>query len=838
MLNSYKLGQGSIVLRLKLRDSSVTTGAGKTGLTSSSSGLRIATSCDNEATATAYTQAGSTIESITTLGTYAAPTSTKCRFKEYDSTNHPGLYEIQIADARFAVSSAKFVIITVSGVTNLAECDVLIPLRSFDPYDAVRGGLTALPNVASGSAGALLVDGTGTAAISNSSGKVLLQATQTGVTIPTVTNVGTLTTYTGNTPQTGDSYARLGVPAGASISADIASVLTAVQNVQNNTFISTSIPMDLAIPTSGSTAVQISVVFCDETGTAKNLDSGNPTMTLVSDAGTDKSSRLGSWSNPATGKYTINYTNTSTDALEGLHWDVSGTINSKLRRLPAYTQIVAVYTSTFTSSDRTTLNNIAAVSPANAPSVDSSGRVDVGKILGVVSKGAAGSVSVDWSNIVNPTATVGLSGTTVGTATTLTNAPLDSSGTTTLLSRLTSSRAGYLDNLNVGGSVASHADTAAINQSASKHLLLSTVGQYAPGETYTIECRTFSAADGSAVNADSTPTFIVTGSVSGSLAGNLGSVTNPSTGVYRATYTVPSSPTLEQIRVDASAVIASSTFTLSAYSQTVDQPTAVFTSTDKSNLTAIYNKLPVNGIADEAFLLAAIPTAVQIRQEMDSNSTRLAGGATATGVVTAESAILAAVGSPLQTSAYTTPPTAASVASATATAIFVDGTTNKLKVNSDHSVNTSGDAGTIVNYITVPSAVAVASHNPAIITCLRGDTLHNSLPLMGDIATRTKLIMTGKANVNDSDDEAIFQIDELIGLVRLNGSENVTADAASLSVVDATTGSVDLEIDASVTAAFAIRDLIWDVQAFLSTGITTPINGTMSIVADVTQAVT
>lgn len=47
---------------------------------------------------------------------------------------------------------------------------------------------------------------------------------------PTTTNglsgttVGTLTTYTGNTPQTGDSFARIGAPVGASISADIAGV--------------------------------------------------------------------------------------------------------------------------------------------------------------------------------------------------------------------------------------------------------------------------------------------------------------------------------------------------------------------------------------------------------------------------------------------------------------------------------------------------------------------------------------------------------------------------------------------------------------------------------------
>lgn len=36
--------------------------------------------------------------------------------------------------------------------------------------------------------------------------------------------VDTLTTYTGNTPQTGDSFARLGVPAGVSVSADIAAI--------------------------------------------------------------------------------------------------------------------------------------------------------------------------------------------------------------------------------------------------------------------------------------------------------------------------------------------------------------------------------------------------------------------------------------------------------------------------------------------------------------------------------------------------------------------------------------------------------------------------------------
>jgi hypothetical protein len=176
VLISFKRGQGSIVLRVKIFDSTVTTGAGKTGLTSASSGLIISTIVDNEASATTYTVAGSTIESITTLGTYSAPTATKCRFKEVDATNHKGIYELQIADARFAVSSAKSLLISISGATGGAECDVLVPLRDVDPYDAVRAGLTALPNVASGSAGAIPTTGTGANQISVSSGQVIIQA--------------------------------------------------------------------------------------------------------------------------------------------------------------------------------------------------------------------------------------------------------------------------------------------------------------------------------------------------------------------------------------------------------------------------------------------------------------------------------------------------------------------------------------------------------------------------------------------------------------------------------------------------------------------------------------
>lgn len=142
MLISYKRSQTSIILRLKIRNSS--TGQGLTGLAHNSTGLVISTIADNEATATAYTAAGSTIETITTLGTYAAPTATKCRFKEIDSTNHPGLYELQLADARYAVASAKSLIVSISGATNAANCDALVPLSDIDLYDAVNLGSSAV----------------------------------------------------------------------------------------------------------------------------------------------------------------------------------------------------------------------------------------------------------------------------------------------------------------------------------------------------------------------------------------------------------------------------------------------------------------------------------------------------------------------------------------------------------------------------------------------------------------------------------------------------------------------------------------------------------------------
>ena len=216
MADLRKHSSTSNVFRFKLTKSA--DGTAFTGLTSSSSGLIISTICDNEATATAYTQASSNIETITTLGTFAAPTASKCRFKEVDATNHAGLYEFQFADARFSVASAKRLVISVSGVSGLFSADYEVQLTQADVYDATALGLSRL-DAAVTSRMATYTQPTG-----------FLAATFPG-TVASTTNItaGTITTVTNltNAPTSGDLTATMkasvtaAVPAAAAIRAEV-----------------------------------------------------------------------------------------------------------------------------------------------------------------------------------------------------------------------------------------------------------------------------------------------------------------------------------------------------------------------------------------------------------------------------------------------------------------------------------------------------------------------------------------------------------------------------------------------------------------------------------------
>ena len=99
---------------------------------------------------------------------------------------------------------------------------------AYDVVAATNGGWTALPATACTTNASLLTSGTGTAQLSVGSGLVTLAAvTHTGAVLPRVTLTDTLTTYTGNTVQTGDVYPK--------VDTEIATLLTAAAAIQAKT---------------------------------------------------------------------------------------------------------------------------------------------------------------------------------------------------------------------------------------------------------------------------------------------------------------------------------------------------------------------------------------------------------------------------------------------------------------------------------------------------------------------------------------------------------------------------------------------------------------------------
>jgi hypothetical protein len=159
-------------------DSTSTTGAGKTGLLYNTSGWKAY-----------YVRPGGSATAITLATQTVTGSFSSGGFVEVDGTNMPGVYRFDVPDAVFAASAEK-AIVMLSGPTGVAPVVLEYQLVAYDPDDTVRLGLTAFPNVASGSAGAIITSGTGTAQLSVSSGLVTLAGvTHTGAVIPTVSAV-------------------------------------------------------------------------------------------------------------------------------------------------------------------------------------------------------------------------------------------------------------------------------------------------------------------------------------------------------------------------------------------------------------------------------------------------------------------------------------------------------------------------------------------------------------------------------------------------------------------------------------------------------------------------
>jgi hypothetical protein len=141
---AIKKASTDVTTYLFIQASNVTTGAGLTGLTFETANL-----------VASYVRPGAARAAIT-LATLAAADSAHSDggFKEVDATNMPGIYRLDLPDAVCA-TGVNSVVVMLKGATNMAPVVLEVQLVSYDPNDAVRLGITALPNAAAGANGGL-----------------------------------------------------------------------------------------------------------------------------------------------------------------------------------------------------------------------------------------------------------------------------------------------------------------------------------------------------------------------------------------------------------------------------------------------------------------------------------------------------------------------------------------------------------------------------------------------------------------------------------------------------------------------------------------------------------
>lgn len=207
-MRSIKKGAASQSVYFEFLDSTSTTGGRKTGLVYNTSSLT-AYYVRNQGSATAIT-----------LATLAAANSawSSGGFKEVDATNMPGVYRLDVPDAAFA-TGVDDVTITMKGATGMAQASMTLQLvdnTSKDTYDRIGA-----PIGASISADIQVIDDfvdTEVAAIKTKTDQLVF-------TVANQVDVNVIDWKSATAPaMTGDAFARLGAPAGASVSADVAAV--------------------------------------------------------------------------------------------------------------------------------------------------------------------------------------------------------------------------------------------------------------------------------------------------------------------------------------------------------------------------------------------------------------------------------------------------------------------------------------------------------------------------------------------------------------------------------------------------------------------------------------
>ncbi len=160
----------------------------------------------------------------------------------------------------------------------------------------------------------------------------------------------------------------------------------------------------------------------------------------------------------------------------------------------------------------------------------------------------------------------------------------------TLLTRLSQTRADYLDKLNITGNVAASGEVTAIqNNTRVRVIVPPAIERPDSGSTaYKLHLYIYDT-EGNMEAPDSLPTIAAENEAGTDRSGNLGTVTLESTGHYYVTYTVSSSHAIEQVRFEWSVVEGGATRLHGDVAQIVDTTAVDFTSADRTKLDTLHD---------------------------------------------------------------------------------------------------------------------------------------------------------------------------------------------------------------------------------------------------------
>lgn len=277
-------GATSVSLEFRLADA--TTGAAKMALDVTTLKLQ-------------YHRPGEAPGTATSLTALAAATTgwTSYGAREVDGTNSPGVYRVDAPNAAFA-TGADEVVLTVTG-SAIQPASRLIDLVAVNTRDAVRFGLSSLPNAAAAASGGLpTIGATIPNATAGSSGGLFIAGTNAATTVTT----SFTTTFTGN------------------LSGSVGSVTSPVTVGTNNDKTGYS-----AAATNLPTKYPASLAAADVTGTIPASLSGTQTFAMVGNITGNVSGSVGSVTG-AVGSVTGNVGGNVSGSVGSVSGDVAGKV--------------------------------------------------------------------------------------------------------------------------------------------------------------------------------------------------------------------------------------------------------------------------------------------------------------------------------------------------------------------------------------------------------------------------------------------------------------------------------------------------------------------------------